>query len=214
VKSDLKERIIKMRCRSELKLRDTLELLLREEEEWQALVIYRRDFRFHGKEGDEKAYKLELDRTIIVMLHCPMRMHEKVLTLLYSEVLNGKKKREVQVGRRRKTNIAPVLGEAAVIYFYLLEVNTGFCRSSLFQTCLETFFHTLNRYLSCNLFIIKTGIIYSCVSPLPSTARVDKQAVPVLSLLRVLLAYDLPHQHPYIHTCLTHEDKPCLGKII
>ena len=42
------------------------------------------------------------------MLHCPMRMHEMVLTLLYTEVLNGKTKKEVNVvGRRSKQYIAP-----------------------------------------------------------------------------------------------------------
>jgi hypothetical protein len=39
VKSDLKERKINMRHISEQKQRDTLELILREEEEWQQLVI-------------------------------------------------------------------------------------------------------------------------------------------------------------------------------
>ncbi len=89
VKSDLNERKINMRHMSDQKQRDTLELILREEdeEEWQQLVMYRRDFRFHVKPGDLKAYKLQLDRTIIdMLLHCPMRMHEKVLTLLYTEV--------------------------------------------------------------------------------------------------------------------------------
>ncbi len=49
---------------SEQKQRDTMELILREEEEWQQLVMYRRDFfRFHVKLGDSKAYKLQLDMT-------------------------------------------------------------------------------------------------------------------------------------------------------
>ncbi len=76
--------------------------------------MYRRDFRFHVKLGDSKAYKLQLDRTIIDMLHCPMRMHEKVLTLLCTEVLNGKTKKEVNVGRRSKQYIPPALGLDAV----------------------------------------------------------------------------------------------------
>jgi hypothetical protein len=61
---------------SEQKQRDTMEQILREEEEWQQLVMYRRDFRFHVKPGDSKAYKLQLDRTIIDMLNCPIRMLE------------------------------------------------------------------------------------------------------------------------------------------
>ena len=103
-----------MRHMSEQKQRDTMEQILREEEEWQQLVMYRRDFRFHVKPGDSKAYKFQLDRTIIDMLHCPMRMHEKVLTLLYTEVLNGKTKKEVNVGRRSKQYIPPALGLGAV----------------------------------------------------------------------------------------------------
>jgi hypothetical protein len=49
------------------------------------------------------------------MLHCPVRMHEKVLTLPYTEVLNGKTKKEVNFGRRLKHYyIPPALGQAAV----------------------------------------------------------------------------------------------------
>ncbi len=47
VTSDLKERKITTHNYSEQKQRDTLELILREEEEWQQMVMYQRDFRFH-----------------------------------------------------------------------------------------------------------------------------------------------------------------------
>ena len=114
VKSDLKERKKNTRHGSDSKLRETLEHILREEEEWQQLVMYRRDFRFYRNEGDELAYKLEMDRTIIDMLHCPMRMHEKILTLLYKELLNGKTKCEVQTVRRSKSYLPPLFGVNAL----------------------------------------------------------------------------------------------------
>ena len=63
---------------SHLQQRRNLELVLREEEEWQQMVMYRRDTRFAAdiETGD---VKLQLDRTVIDMLHLPMRTHEKVL---------------------------------------------------------------------------------------------------------------------------------------
>jgi hypothetical protein len=62
--------------------------------------MYRRDARFADC-ANNAAYKLELDRTILDMLHCPMRMHEKVLNVLYSEILNGKTKTQVNSTKRR-----------------------------------------------------------------------------------------------------------------
>jgi hypothetical protein len=44
VKNDLKERKINTRRLSHEQQRARLELILREEEEWQQLVMYRRDF--------------------------------------------------------------------------------------------------------------------------------------------------------------------------
>ncbi len=114
VKSDLKERKITTRNYSEQKQRDTLELILREEEEWQQMVMYQRDFRFHVQPVHDNDFKNDLGRTIIDMLHCPMRMHEKILTLLYTELLNGKTKKEVNVGRQTKQYLPPSLGQKAV----------------------------------------------------------------------------------------------------
>jgi hypothetical protein len=71
--------------------RTKLERILREEEEWQAMVMYRRDKRFAVTVSDQPQ-TLELERTILNMLHCPMRMHEKFLNVLYAEILNGKTK--------------------------------------------------------------------------------------------------------------------------
>ena len=48
------------------------------------------------------------------MLHCPMRMHEKILTLLYKELLNGKTKGEVKTVRRSKSYLPPSFGVSAL----------------------------------------------------------------------------------------------------
>jgi hypothetical protein len=47
------------------------------------------------------------------MLHCPMHMHEKILNLLYTELLNGKTKNEVNATRHSKVYL-PQLGVAAI----------------------------------------------------------------------------------------------------
>jgi hypothetical protein len=47
------------------------------------------------------------------MLHCPMRMHEKVINLLYNDILNGKTKHEVNRACNSKVYLPP-LGVVAV----------------------------------------------------------------------------------------------------
>jgi hypothetical protein len=99
VKKDLEERNISCIGLDEGTMRNKLELVLREEEEWLQMGMYRRDTRFSSDAG------LDLERTVLDMLHCPMRMHEKVLNLLYQDVLNGKTKNEVNgkpVASKRK----------------------------------------------------------------------------------------------------------------
>ncbi len=56
-------------------------------DECQGLSMYCRDKRFTDVASDTL-----LEHTILDMLHCPMRMREKVLNVLYQyqEVLNGK----------------------------------------------------------------------------------------------------------------------------
>ena len=93
--------------------RRRLELVLREEEEWQGMVMYRRDTRFSNV-GQTDDMKLQLDRTVVDMLHLPMRTNEKVLNLLYEEILNGKTKNEVNRKRRGPIKKKQVLGDAAV----------------------------------------------------------------------------------------------------
>jgi hypothetical protein len=84
---------------SQLEQRRMLELVLREEEEWQQLVMYRRDTRF-AVDIETGDVKLQLDQTVIDMLHLPMRTNEKVLNLLYEEILNGKTKNEANGPRK------------------------------------------------------------------------------------------------------------------
>ena len=113
VEADLQERMLNSYGLSNLEKRRKLELVLREEEEWQQMVMYRRDTRFavDNATGD---VKLQLDRTVVDMLHCPMRTNEKVLNLLYDEILNGKTKNEVNGPRRGVKRKKQVLGDAAV----------------------------------------------------------------------------------------------------
>jgi len=98
---------------SQLEQRRMLELVLREEEEWQQMVMYRRDTRFvvDIETGD---VKLQLDQTVIDMLHLPMRTNEKVLNLLYEEILNGKTKNEANGPRKGAKKKKEVVGDAAV----------------------------------------------------------------------------------------------------
>jgi hypothetical protein len=73
--------------------RHALELLLREEEEYLKMHMYVRDNRFKELHNDT-GLRGELHKVILDVLHCPMRTNEKVLTLLYEEVLNGAHKAE------------------------------------------------------------------------------------------------------------------------
>ena len=68
-----------------LQLRRILVERLKLEEEYERLVMYSRDTRFNI--GDMPT-KHELGRVIMDMLHCPMRMNEKVLFMLYFAAMN------------------------------------------------------------------------------------------------------------------------------
>ena len=58
---------------------------LKDEEELERLTMYARDCRFTD---DVHRPKWELHRILIDMLHCLMRMHEKVLFLIYFAAMN------------------------------------------------------------------------------------------------------------------------------
>jgi hypothetical protein len=61
-------------------LREILIKRLKEEEEYERLIMYARDVRF---ERDVNRPKWDHGRIIVCMLHCLMRMNEKVFFLLY-----------------------------------------------------------------------------------------------------------------------------------
>jgi len=63
-----------------LSLREILIKRLKEEEEYERLIMYARDVRF---ERDVNRPKWDHGRIIVCMLHCLMRMNEKVFFLLY-----------------------------------------------------------------------------------------------------------------------------------
>ena len=99
---DLRLRGIEQDGMSEIVLRSTLELLLREEEEYLKLQMYVSDLRFKAL-IDEEGHRSELHKTILDMLHCPMRTNEKVLNLLYEEVMEGAHKAEARETLNRLT---------------------------------------------------------------------------------------------------------------
>ncbi len=90
--------------------RHTLELLLREEEEFLKLQMYVRDERFHDLENDA-GVRGQLHKIVLDILHCPMRTNEKVLTLLYEEVLQGAHKAQATIVLDELTPIIRRLGE-------------------------------------------------------------------------------------------------------
>jgi hypothetical protein len=104
VKEDLKERNIRLDRRTmDEAARTKLEHILREEDECQGLSLYCRDKRFTDVASDTL-----LEHTILDMLHCPMRMHEKVLNVCI--VPRGFKWENVGPGRQctRHREVAPI----------------------------------------------------------------------------------------------------------
>jgi hypothetical protein len=61
-------------------LRLEMQAILQLEEEYAHMTLAMRDVRFSP--GYPSAQAVPVDRLIICMLHCPMRTHEKVLTML------------------------------------------------------------------------------------------------------------------------------------
>ncbi len=66
-------------------LRRLLVERLKDEEEFERLTMYARDVRFNANGGKPK---WELGRLVLDMLHCPMRMNEKFLYMLYFAAVN------------------------------------------------------------------------------------------------------------------------------
>jgi hypothetical protein len=104
--------------------RHTLELLLREEEELLKLQMYLRDERFRDLDKDA-GHRGELHKTVLDMLHCPMRTNEKVLTLLYEEVLQGAHKAQATAVLGELTPIIRRLGELGELWTHKFAENSA-----------------------------------------------------------------------------------------
>ena len=103
VKKCLSERRIGIDNLDAMTLRLQMQEILQLEEEYSKMTLCMKDDRFSP--GHPSASALPLDRLIICVLHCPMRTHEKVLTLLLHEACQNK------LPQKSK----PILDEIAVI---------------------------------------------------------------------------------------------------
>ena len=111
VQEDLRLRHIKYGHMKDGEKRHTLEMQLREEEEYLKLQMYLRDERFaHSLQTDPRFHN-KFYKTIIDVLHMPMRTNEKVLTHLYEEVTQGAHKAQVTSVLSNLTPIVRRLGE-------------------------------------------------------------------------------------------------------
>ena len=107
---------------TETEQRHALELLLREEEEYLKLQMYVRDNRFQNL-LNENDHRSQLHKTILDMLHCPMRTNEKVLTLLYEEIMNGSHKAQTKEPLDKLTDVIRSLGDLSEGWGHKFEDN-------------------------------------------------------------------------------------------
>lgn len=97
-----------------LQLRRILVERLKVEEEYERLVMYARDTRFDIADTPTKH---ELGRVIMDMLHCPMRMNEKVLFMLYFAAMNRlPKKADWQPVLNSMTEIIRRIGDLPAVW--------------------------------------------------------------------------------------------------
>ena len=97
-----------------LQLRNILVERLKVEEEYERLVMYARDTRFDIADTPTKH---ELGRVIMDMLHCPMRMNEKVLFMLYFAAMNRlPKKADWQPVLNTMTEIIRRIGDLPAVW--------------------------------------------------------------------------------------------------
>lgn len=97
-----------------LQLRNILVERLKVEEEYERLVMYARDTRFDIADTPTKH---ELGRVIMDMLHCPMRMNEKVLFMLYFAAMNRlPKKADWQPVLNSMTEIIRRIGDLPAVW--------------------------------------------------------------------------------------------------
>ena len=102
--------------------RHALEMLLREEEEYLKLQMCLRDNRFRNL-LNETDHRSQLHKTILDMLHCPMRTNEKVLTLLYEEIMNGAHKAQTKEPLDQLTEVIRSLGDLSEGWGHKFEDN-------------------------------------------------------------------------------------------
>jgi hypothetical protein len=107
---------------NETEQRHALEMLLREEEEYLKLQMYFRDNRFRNLRN-ETDHRSQLHKTILDMLHCPMRTNEKVLTLLYEEILNDAHKAQTKEPLDKLTEVIRSLGDLSEGWGHKFEDN-------------------------------------------------------------------------------------------
>jgi hypothetical protein len=93
--------------------RHTLEKLLHEEVELMRLQMYFRDEHFTQALENDPDYHNKLNKILLDVLHMPMRTNEKVLTLLYEEVMQGAQKAQASSVLNELTPIIRRLGELA-----------------------------------------------------------------------------------------------------
>jgi hypothetical protein len=123
VEEDLRLRNIPHADMDSTEKRHTLELLLREEEEFLKLQMYLRDDRFNELEKDPSLWG-QLHKIIPDMLHCPMRTNEKVLTLLYEQVLQGAHKAQASIVFNELTPIIRRLGSLGELWTHKFDADS------------------------------------------------------------------------------------------
>ncbi len=134
VKEDLRLRGVVSSSMTVGQQRHALEMLLREEEEYLKLQMYVRDVRFRNL-LNETGHRSELHKTILDMLHCPMRTNEKVLNLLYEEITQGAHKAEAKGTLDELTTAVRKVGNLAPSFTHKFEKRTlRYCRKSNYHT--------------------------------------------------------------------------------
>ncbi len=116
VTEDFRLRNIRHNRMTGRKKRNTLEMLLREEEEYMKLQPYFRDEHFTLAFQNDPDYHNKMYKTLLDVLHMPMRTNEKVLTLLYEEVMQGAHKAQASSVMNESTPIIRRLGELGELW--------------------------------------------------------------------------------------------------
>ena len=125
VTEDLRLRHVRHVGMTDSAKRHALEMLLREEEEYLKLLIYMRDDRFTLALENDPEHRNKLYKTVLDVLHMPMRTNEKVLTLLYEEVTQGAHKAQATSVLNELTPIIRRLGELGELWTHQFdEKNT------------------------------------------------------------------------------------------